>query len=326
MENKYFVLYSDCIPVKGYTRSLIYDLGRSNFIFIENIHFTILSKGAILFGGEDDELINFLVKEDVGFITNTPSLFPPIENIYRPIEHISNAIIEIKESLEWFKLFLKNNTTSEIRFVEIRFFSDEPTMFYELVNLIKSSNIECITLCVQNYKLITDTIDDIDENLLRIKKDFPELKTIAFFNCPLLKNYILDGDIYVILNKTELKNQNCGKIAVVNFNISVQSFVESISCNSCLNQKISLSSCGKVKNCPSINDNYGRIDEVDLEKVIHNKDFLKYNISKDNISVCKDCEFRYMCHDCRAYLPANEINHKPKYCNYNPYTTLWEEN
>lgn len=325
MDNKYFILFSTCKVVKGYSRSIIYDLERHNFTFIQNNHYEILSKGPLLINHENNELIDFLIAQDLGFITEFPLNFPTIDLDYKPIEHLSNAVIEINNSLEWFKLFLKNSTTSSIRFVEIRFFNSDRALFYELMNLISSSNIEGVTLCVPEYKIIAEAIEEINEQLIELKKRWPELKTISIYNSPILQNYILEGNLYVILNKVSLANENCGKISVTNFNISVQSFVESISCNSCLNKKVSLTSSGKIKNCLSFKNDYGRIDQIDLEKIVHSEHFLKYNIPKDSIAVCKDCEFRYMCHDCRAYLPENEIHNKPKFCNYNPYSTLWED-
>jgi hypothetical protein len=57
------------------------------------------------------------------------------------------------------------------------------------------------------------------------------------------------------------------------------------------------------------------------------KSFPKYSkINKDKIEVYKDCEFRYCCVDCRAFLvdPKNEYS-KPASCLYNPYTAEWEE-
>ena len=44
------------------------------------------------------------------------------------------------------------------------------------------------------------------------------------------------------------------------------------------------------------------------------------------IHVCKDCEFRYICTDCRAYIEdPNDILSKPLKCGYNPYTAEWSE-
>ena len=39
----------------------------------------------------------------------------------------------------------------------------------------------------------------------------------------------------------------------------------------------------------------------------------------------KDCEFRYICTDCRVFIQEDaNILSKPLKCNYNPYTALWE--
>ncbi len=48
--------------------------------------------------------------------------------------------------------------------------------------------------------------------------------------------------------------------------------------------------------------NYGHYLENKLSEVIENKDFKQYwNLSKDRVSVCRNCEFRYICSNCRAY-------------------------
>ena len=48
------------------------------------------------------------------------------------------------------------------------------------------------------------------------------------------------------------------------------------------------------------------------------------SINKDLIDVCKDCEFRYICTDCRAYIQdKNNIYSKPAKCNYDPYNAEW---
>ncbi|MNX99984.1 hypothetical protein D3C86_1324620 [compost metagenome] len=47
---------------------------------------------------------------------------------------------------------------------------------------------------------------------------------------------------------------------------------------------------------------------------------------KDDIAVCRDCEFRYVCTDCRAYVedPADAYA-KPLKCGYDPYANVWED-
>lgn len=74
-------------------------------------------------------------------------------------------------------------------------------------------------------------------------------------------------------------------------------------------------------------ESYGNIRDTTLMEALEKPGFKKYwNITKDQVSVCKDCEFRYICTDCRAYLEDPEdIYSKPLKCGYNPYTCEWEE-
>jgi hypothetical protein len=56
-------------------------------------------------------------------------------------------------------------------------------------------------------------------------------------------------------------------------------------------------------------------------------DFKKlWQITKNQIDVCKDCEYRYMCTDCRCFIkdPQN-IYSQPSKCNYNPYVAKWKD-
>jgi SPASM domain peptide maturase of grasp-with-spasm system len=72
---------------------------------------------------------------------------------------------------------------------------------------------------------------------------------------------------------------------------------------------------------------YGNISSTTLQEALNHPDFKKYwNITKDKISACKDCEFRHICTDCRAYIENPEdIYSKPLKCGYNPYTCEWED-
>lgn len=56
------------------------------------------------------------------------------------------------------------------------------------------------------------------------------------------------------------------------------------------------------------------------------KDILNHDIftlDKDRINECKDCEFRYCCHDCRPDSLSGNIFEKPWNCTYDPYKGSW---
>lgn len=79
---------------------------------------------------------------------------------------------------------------------------------------------------------------------------------------------------------------------------------------------------GQIKNCPSFIKNYGNVENVALIDVLNNKLFRSFwKINKSLIESCKDCEFRHICTDCRAYV--KNIYDKPVKCNYNPYDATW---
>lgn len=49
------------------------------------------------------------------------------------------------------------------------------------------------------------------------------------------------------------------------------------------------------------------------------------NFTKDSISECSQCEYRYACYDCRPDSLSNDIHEKPWYCTYNPTKAEWED-
>ncbi|WP_299098677.1 hypothetical protein [uncultured Winogradskyella sp.] len=73
-------------------------------------------------------------------------------------------------------------------------------------------------------------------------------------------------------------------------------------------------------------ENFGHIEKTNLYEVLI-KNFKKYwNITKDQIDVCNDCEIRYFSTDFRAYKenPKNTYS-KPLRCGYSPYANKGKE-
>jgi radical SAM protein with 4Fe4S-binding SPASM domain len=70
-----------------------------------------------------------------------------------------------------------------------------------------------------------------------------------------------------------------------------------------------------------------RFKSTTLRKALNLTDFKKtWGINKDQISICKDCEFRYICTDCRVFIEnKDDIYSKPAKCGYDPYTTKWNQ-
>ncbi|WP_414647134.1 grasp-with-spasm system SPASM domain peptide maturase [Chitinophaga sp.] len=119
---------------------------------------------------------------------------------------------------------------------------------------------------------------------------------------------------------------DCGVVSSKSFSCNMNMYMESLQYNSCLNRKLSIDTNGDIKNCPSMTKKFGNIRTTLLKDVLNNPTFRDlWQITKDMISVCKDCEFRSVCTDCRAYLqdPGNTYS-KPLKCGYDPYQCTWE--
>src|SRR3989304_5336380 len=88
---KYFLLYANCIPVKGAKRSIICDLQLGRYKFIPNILFEILTKHRNFplekikksynhtFDRGIDTYLKLLTDDEWGFYTNDPDVFPKMD-------------------------------------------------------------------------------------------------------------------------------------------------------------------------------------------------------------------------------------------------------
>lgn len=95
--------------------------------------------------------------------------------------------------------------------------------------------------------------------------------------------------------------------------------------NGCLYKKLSIDALGNYHNCPSMQQTYGNIFDRSIDEVLQDPKFLFWwNLNKDKIKVCCDCEYRYNCSDCRAFIEdSNDPYSKPSKCKYDPYSNLW---
>lgn len=335
----YFVLFANCMPVKGITRSLICDLQRNQYWFIPEGLYDILTEDLkkrksvssikIKYKNKFDEVIDeyfeFLVSNELGFFTTQEELdnFPLLNLEWDEPSLITNSIID-------FNSFSKHNTSKIFdeleelgcKFIQLRFFNEvsieQIDSILKQLKLHRIISVELI-LPYQNNEIS----DSIIENVLK----HPRVNQIVFHGSFKNSNEI-KNDLKII-NVTSIieSESHCGIISSKYFTLNIKTFTESQNYNTCLNRKISIDVNGLIKNCPSLSKSFGCIEENSLNTVVKSEDFKKlWQINKDEIDVCKICEFRYICTDCRAYLenPKN-IYSKPLKCGYDPVTCTWED-
>ena len=338
--NTHFTLFSNCFIVKGANRSVLCDLQKNKSVFVPNdlaeVAFCLEDKSIEeileIYGEENKKIIieylDYLENNEYGFFCTKKEKkhFPKIDMEFESPGYITNAVWEIK----------KMNR-------------ERATSIFTQLNQLKCETIHLLfydTLTIEDIKFIIDlsrnnTLTSIEitakfnpsfneEQLTKIDK-LPN-KIVQFIFYASDRDFTLEyGDKYlfkvIYVKLPMISNKSCGNVASYYMYVNRDKFLEAKQHNSCLNGKLSIDVNGHIKNCPSMTQSFGHIKETTLEEALSHKDFKKYwNITKDKIEVCKDCEFRYICTDCRAYLenPENEYS-KPLKCGYNPYTNVWED-
>lgn len=330
---------SNVFLVRGFNRSLLQDLLRERFFVIPNSMADFIdasrniSINEFCIGLDSDDLnsvlgyIDFLKKHDLihesdYFLDFT---FPPIQLSYDKEISISNIILNLKKSDEHLlKRTIEVINEYEVRALQIHL---QPQMsLNEIANFM--------------LNLLDSPLQQIDVNLsfhtLPLQFDWEKfllqnlrVGNVIVYDSPSEYQTAYNSNTSLVYNKKGNLDIHfgCGSISQKNFVSNLTKYEESLSHNSCLYGKLYIGDMGEIKNCPSTKRIYGNIKSSNLEDILITDEFRKLGrIRKDKISVCKDCEFRHVCTDCRAFLEnPNDLYSKPLKCGYSPYTNLWDD-
>lgn len=345
MKEKFFKVFTNCFVVRGNKRSLIMDVQRENSRLIpdtmNDVIDLLMSKKSIIqvyeyYGNENkpviDEYLQFLDENEFGFFCDFEEfdLFPEMDAVFYNPSRITNAIVELSEkTLSYFDKIVMGLNRLRCKHIEITSFEEiSKTELIRVLEKSKNRDLRSIELILKYSEFYTD--------------DF--LKSIDSYNFSITNLILHSSDYEKSYKYSELalfdiqfttKNissfKHCGIVDVKYLNTNLPKVLESINHNSCLHKKISIDKDGNIKNCPSMVQSFGNIKDTTLEEALNHPDFKKYwNVNKDQIEVCKDCEFRHICTDCRAYTERTHFENdidlsKPLKCGYNPYTNEWAE-
>jgi len=346
--NQYFLLSSSCKVVKGKKRSLIIDYLRREMFFIPNDYYNLLlqidRKPIVdIFDkiNEDskesfNEFIQFLTQNELGFLTNEPERFPKIDDTNYDQVILKDVILELDENYfdqTIFDQILKEIDEIGCHDLSLRYLSPFNINFIKpILEQANNSNLNYIELHVTNdtqyqEKQLTDLLETTAKlshlfvygtglnKMIEHYLNKEDYISTHMGNVYLVKNGFDNGNCCGIIDKSSLSFED------VKIHNELKIF------NGCLYKKLTIDKEGNFKNCPSINQFFGNASQQSIKEVLANKEFQKlWTIKKDDIEICKDCEFRYNCTDCRAFLQDSEnIYSKPLKCGYNPDTCEWEE-
>lgn len=332
---KHIILYGNIIPVKGFKRSILCDLQRESYELIPNALFEILLQSRskkiedlfIFAGKENEKVLNeyfeFLLEKDLAFITSEPLSFPELKMEWKSPSQITNAIIDFDEQSnhDMVKVVTELSDLGCIA-VEIRMYGK--SSLNEIQTILQSFNESRIRSI---EVVIVDQNEFSKESLCGLMSSYQRLSSILVTSSQENKSFSFNSEfdnIHYVTQKVD-SSACCGQISSRNFSVNVSMVTESLHFNSCLNKKVGIDVFGNIKNCPSSNESFGHLSKDSIRTTVVNESFRKkWFTNKDQIDICKDCEFRYICVDCRVYI-ENSSNpfSKPRKCTYDPYQAKW---
>jgi radical SAM protein with 4Fe4S-binding SPASM domain len=110
------------------------------------------------------------------------------------------------------------------------------------------------------------------------------------------------------------------------FRVDRKTYEFSLCWNNCWTGMIAITSNGNVLPCVFAREQTaGNVRSQSLSDIIQGKMQEFWSLTKDRVETCKDCEYRYFCHDCRpwAYGCSGDLYAKSPKCTYDPYIGKW---
>ncbi|MDV7698422.1 grasp-with-spasm system SPASM domain peptide maturase [Chryseobacterium soli] len=338
---KYFNLFSNILVTKGANRILISDLQRNTselyplelYDIIEELKNDSIENILNNYDHESKEIVmeylDLLLEQEYGFLTDGSwdRNFPPLSYEFKDHHTLSNIFIE-SDSLS--VLHTIKDSVENLALQHIVVYCSKELLLEDFIvadDIFKNSVVEGI-------EIFSPFHPAVDKNFFEtLNQKTTRLYNLVFYNCQ--KPPFKPKDIFkfsINFSSQNLAISSCGKVNLEYFNTNLPKVLEAVNHNSCLHKKIGIDINGNIKNCPLMPESFGNINTTSLEKALEHSHFKKYwNLTKDSIEICKNCEFRNICTDCRAYTERTHTNKegldisKPLKCGYDPYTGKWEE-
>lgn len=325
-------LFPSCIPVKGYVRSIIVDTQRRCFKFIPNALYRILQENngesvehiMSIYGEQNREIIGeyieFLRENNFVFLsTNDIAFNYQSINNFGTSNHISNAQIELGSAVPTrvIDLLSEQNCTMIQIFAEGKV---DVALLLDMLAYVHNSRIASIYLntaytseIAQNLQTMLDQSNKLRQVVLT---DAPQNDTLRIGTCESCFVYYVSAEVS--------SKMQCGVVHPNNFAANRHMMAETLCYSSCWHKKISIDADGYVRPCRFAQQVLGRIDDAPLTVYAEQLAALSA-VTKDQVDVCRDCEFHRICPDCRVFTRQHERHTAhPARCTYNPYIARWE--
>ncbi|MGD1846877.1 MAG: grasp-with-spasm system SPASM domain peptide maturase [Salibacteraceae bacterium] len=326
---RFLSIFSCCKIVKGITRGVIVDVQREAIYrvpldlidFMERLKTKPIKMVLDEMSGADKETatdyVNYLLENELAFYVDNPQPFKEISTEWDYPSYITNCILDFNEDhLHLYGGVAKSLDLLLCYHMDVRCFGQVSLAgLTRLLLFFEGTTVQNISI-----KLSAKCFSEVAQ-LEGWVTHFGRVRLVEVFDAE--ANHKARKGISFRVDA--LHTHSCGKIGIHLMTPNIQHYNEALHHNSCLNRKIGIDSNGNIKNCPAMRESYGNIHNSKLEQAIEKPGFKKYwNLNKDRIKGCKDCEFRYVCTDCRAYVeqPQDRLS-KPLKCGYDPIEGKW---
>jgi SPASM domain peptide maturase of grasp-with-spasm system len=335
-EHLYLQLFADCIAVKGSVRSIIYDLGRCSYKIVPNDLLKVLQRCSLKSLSEviadldakdkktAKEYVNFLIKNELGFLCtkNEKEMFPKLPLNWDVPSTIANATIEVDnrnfKNLHHYILELQK---FNCYFFSLNFHNDISTAaFIETINSFRNSDLYSLSIAIPHTILSDKIINEITK--------LHYILNVVCYNAPAddVLRYSNDGRIKLI---TKALTKKLPATHIPSFTVNISHFTEAQKFNTFYNRKIYIDRYGNVRNSVFA-QKHGKLNKNEthqhIKRIINSKAYnYLYNVKKDIVKTCKDCEYRYMCTDPRIPMKSSSgYYYYETPCSYNPYKGEWK--
>ncbi len=242
---------------------------------------------------------------------------------YVSIEVSTNATLITKKDLTFLKTYDVNLALS---------FYSYRNQVHDLITTRKESWGKTLTVIRMALKMAVP----IRVSVIKMKHNETDvIKTIKFLKSLGVKNAKINNVEPVgrgCSNEIVTADMLCQQIIAkpffpkTNFDI----FWRNTTGHNCFSEQICVGADGNIYPCLAERKiSYGNIKSISLANILSSKRAIKFrSLSKDNINVCRDCEYRYCCFDCRVRAKDfldNDFYPKPWWCLYEPHKGKWAD-
>jgi hypothetical protein len=317
-----YKLFSCCVIVKGNLRGAIIDLQRGKFYFYPNALLNEIKKNGIipksLIENHEYFLNDLLKKELAHNFGNMHRQFITLSDNYESPHLIQTIEIELSSNYDEKKINYLVETFEELSTsnIVLRLLDYDLTPLKLFIKNIASSLVRNIQLVIPDTLNINEILEICKlENRISayyVTTDKKHKKTFKKYNTKIF--YILNNEI------------NQFQINPWGFTIDYYFYFKALKYNTFYFKRLYLDK--------NLNVFQSGIEGKSKGNFLYLKDHKKisslyrskiWNLNKDKIDVCSECEFRYVCNDKR--IPVKRINsswYHESECNYNPFIAKWK--